>query len=134
MDPAKLVALLAMVNPSNTPGRVAIIVRMGAAKLREKFPALIEAVQAAGACSFRGWVRGNFVLRCFNSAFLCVLSPHVMRSGRLAGPFCWSTRLAKSWHWLLVSCVLTRPAGWTRLAASVHTRSSYPSHIDHALN
>jgi 3-deoxy-7-phosphoheptulonate synthase len=48
MDPAKLVSLIATFNPDNVPGRLAVVVRMGAAKLREKFPALIEAVEAAG--------------------------------------------------------------------------------------
>lgn len=45
MDPSELVALIATLNPENTPGRLAVIVRMGAQKLREKLPALIEAVQ-----------------------------------------------------------------------------------------
>lgn len=48
MDPSELVALIATLNPENTPGRLAVIVRMGAPKLREKLPALIEAVQQAG--------------------------------------------------------------------------------------
>jgi 3-deoxy-7-phosphoheptulonate synthase len=48
MEPAKLVSLIATFNPDNVPGRLAVVVRMGAAKLREKFPALIEAVEAAG--------------------------------------------------------------------------------------
>lgn len=48
MDPAKLVGLIAMLNPANTAGRMAIVVRMGAAKLREKLPALVEAVRGAG--------------------------------------------------------------------------------------
>lgn len=48
MDPSELVALIATLNPENTPGRLAVIVRMGAVKLREKLPALIEAVQQAG--------------------------------------------------------------------------------------
>jgi 3-deoxy-7-phosphoheptulonate synthase len=48
MDPSELVALIATLNPENTPGRLAVIVRMGAAKLREKLPVLIEAVQQAG--------------------------------------------------------------------------------------
>lgn len=48
MDPSKLVSLIATLNPDNVPGRLAVIVRMGAAKLREKFPALIEAVEEAG--------------------------------------------------------------------------------------
>ncbi len=48
MDPAQLVSLIASLNPDNTPGRLAVIVRMGAEKLRLKFPALIEAVEQAG--------------------------------------------------------------------------------------
>jgi 3-deoxy-D-arabino-heptulosonate 7-phosphate (DAHP) synthase class II len=48
MDPAQLVSLIASLNPDNTPGRLAVIVRMGADKLRQKFPALIEAVEQAG--------------------------------------------------------------------------------------
>jgi 3-deoxy-7-phosphoheptulonate synthase len=48
MDPAELVSLIASLNPDNTPGRLAVIVRMGAEKLRLKFPALIEAVEQAG--------------------------------------------------------------------------------------
>jgi len=48
MDPAKLVALIASLNPDNIPGRLAVIVRMGAEKLRQKFPAMIDAVDQAG--------------------------------------------------------------------------------------
>lgn len=48
MDPSELVALIAAVNPENTPGRIAVIVRMGSKSLREKLPALIEAVTSAG--------------------------------------------------------------------------------------
>jgi 3-deoxy-7-phosphoheptulonate synthase len=48
MDPSELVALISTLNPENTAGRLAVIVRMGATKLREKFPLLLEAVQAAG--------------------------------------------------------------------------------------
>lgn len=48
MDPRDLVAMLAALNPNNEPGRVSVIVRMGAAKLREKFPAMIDAVRQAG--------------------------------------------------------------------------------------
>jgi 3-deoxy-7-phosphoheptulonate synthase len=48
MPPAELVELVATLNPNNTPGRLAVIVRMGAAKLREKLPALIAAVGDAG--------------------------------------------------------------------------------------
>jgi 3-deoxy-7-phosphoheptulonate synthase len=48
MDPSELVALIATLNPENTPGRLAVIVRMGAAKLRKSMPGLVEAVQQAG--------------------------------------------------------------------------------------
>lgn len=48
MDPAELVSLIASLNPDNIPGRLAVIVRMGADNLRQKFPALIEAVEQAG--------------------------------------------------------------------------------------
>eukprot|EP00879_Flechtneria_rotunda_P027834 GHRR01029841.1.p1 GENE.GHRR01029841.1~~GHRR01029841.1.p1 ORF type:complete len:213 (+),score=72.55 GHRR01029841.1:282-920(+) len=48
MDPAELVSLIASLNPDNIPGRLAVIVRMGAQKLRQKLPALIEAVEQAG--------------------------------------------------------------------------------------
>lgn len=48
MDPSQLVSLIATLNPDNTPGRISIIVRMGAAKLRDVFPTLIQAVREAG--------------------------------------------------------------------------------------
>jgi len=48
MDPSELVSLIAAVNPDNTPGRICVIVRMGADNLREKLPALIKAVQQSG--------------------------------------------------------------------------------------
>lgn len=48
MDPNDLVSLIASVNPNNTPGRLSIISRMGPKKVRDKLPALIEAVQRAG--------------------------------------------------------------------------------------
>ncbi|GAB4822054.1 hypothetical protein N2152v2_009100 [Parachlorella kessleri] len=48
MDPSELVALIATLNPENTPGRLAVIVRMGASKLRKNMPGLVEAVQQAG--------------------------------------------------------------------------------------
>lgn len=48
IDPSELVSLIAALNPDNTPGRLAVIVRMGAEKLREKLPVLINAVQQAG--------------------------------------------------------------------------------------
>lgn len=47
--PAELLELLKIVNPENIPGKVVIIVRMGAEKLREKLPDLIRAVQREGS-------------------------------------------------------------------------------------
>lgn len=35
MDPGQLVSLIATLNPENTPGRLTVIVRMGADKVRE---------------------------------------------------------------------------------------------------
>ena len=46
--PEELLTLLDAVNPDNIPGRVTIIVRMGAEKLRTNFPRLIRAVQREG--------------------------------------------------------------------------------------
>jgi 3-deoxy-7-phosphoheptulonate synthase len=46
--PEELVSILDKVNPDNVPGRVTIIVRMGAEKLREHLPTLIRAVQREG--------------------------------------------------------------------------------------
>lgn len=48
MDPSELVSLIATLNPDNTPGRLAVIVRMGADNLRQHFPKLIQAVEEAG--------------------------------------------------------------------------------------
>lgn len=48
MEPSELVALIATMNPNNVPGRLAVIVRMGPSKLRDKLPPLIKAVQEAG--------------------------------------------------------------------------------------
>lgn len=46
--PEELVRTLDAINPSNIPGRVVVIVRMGADKLRDKLPGLIRAVQREG--------------------------------------------------------------------------------------
>jgi len=43
-----LVTLCNLLNPENKPGRLTVIVRMGASKLREKFPALVRAVRQSG--------------------------------------------------------------------------------------
>lgn len=46
--PEELLRTLDAFNPDNIPGRVVIIVRMGAEKLRKNFPGLIRAVQREG--------------------------------------------------------------------------------------
>lgn len=48
MDPSELVNMIAILNPENTPGRLAVISRMGAGKIQDKLPPLVEAVQQAG--------------------------------------------------------------------------------------
>jgi len=46
--PDGLIEIIDTMNPSNTPGRLSIIVRMGAEKLRKNLPGLIRAVQREG--------------------------------------------------------------------------------------
>ncbi|KGN48736.1 phospho-2-dehydro-3-deoxyheptonate aldolase 2, chloroplastic [Cucumis sativus] len=48
MDPNELVKLIEILNPANKPGRITIIVRMGAENQRVKLPHLIRAVRKAG--------------------------------------------------------------------------------------
>ena len=48
MTSAKLVGLLEMLEPTNRPGRVTLITRLGAETIGDKLPPLIEAVQGAG--------------------------------------------------------------------------------------
>lgn len=48
MDPVELVKVCEILNPENKPGRLTVIVRMGAEKLRLKLPHLIRAVRQAG--------------------------------------------------------------------------------------
>ncbi|EFJ08096.1 hypothetical protein SELMODRAFT_185647 [Selaginella moellendorffii] len=48
MDPNELVKLIDILNPQNKPGRLTVVVRMGAEKLRMKLPHLIRAVRTAG--------------------------------------------------------------------------------------
>lgn len=48
MDPNELVRLIEILNPKNKPGRVTVIVRMGAENMRVKLPHLIRAVRGAG--------------------------------------------------------------------------------------
>ena len=49
LDPDELVRLIEMLNPENTPGRLTLIARMGADKVRAGLPPLLKAVKAAGA-------------------------------------------------------------------------------------
>jgi 3-deoxy-7-phosphoheptulonate synthase len=46
--PSDLIALAARLNPDGQPGRLSLITRMGAARIREALPPLIAAVTAAG--------------------------------------------------------------------------------------
>ncbi|GAV82843.1 DAHP_synth_2 domain-containing protein [Cephalotus follicularis] len=48
MDPNELVKLIEILNPNNKPGRITIIVRMGAENQRVKLPHLVRAVRGAG--------------------------------------------------------------------------------------
>ena len=48
MNPSDLVKLIDILNPSNKPGRITIITRMGAENMRVKLPHLIRAVRNAG--------------------------------------------------------------------------------------
>jgi 3-deoxy-7-phosphoheptulonate synthase len=48
MNPTELVKLIEILNPSNKPGRITIITRMGAENMRVKLPHLIRAVRHAG--------------------------------------------------------------------------------------
>jgi len=47
-DPSELIELIETINPKNTAGKIMIIVRMGAEKLRVHLPKLIQAVQESG--------------------------------------------------------------------------------------
>jgi len=46
--PQDLLTMIRAFNPDNKPGRLTVIVRMGAKKLREHFPVLLQAVKDAG--------------------------------------------------------------------------------------
>ncbi|MED6204631.1 Phospho-2-dehydro-3-deoxyheptonate aldolase 2, chloroplastic [Stylosanthes scabra] len=48
MDPKELVKLIDILNPKNKPGRITVIVRMGAENMRVKLPHLIRAVRGEG--------------------------------------------------------------------------------------
>jgi 3-deoxy-7-phosphoheptulonate synthase len=47
-SPEELIRIIETMNPQNIPGRLTIIVRMGADKLRKNLPGLIRAVQREG--------------------------------------------------------------------------------------
>jgi len=47
-DPLEVVALVKRLNPTNTPGRITLIVRMGRNNIVQMLPPIIEAVTAAG--------------------------------------------------------------------------------------
>ncbi|MEC8091962.1 MAG: 3-deoxy-7-phosphoheptulonate synthase class II [Pseudomonadota bacterium] len=49
LDPDELVRLIEMLNPDNVPGRLTLIARMGADKVRAGLPPLLKAVKASGA-------------------------------------------------------------------------------------
>ncbi|RRT42480.1 hypothetical protein B296_00056013 [Ensete ventricosum] len=48
MNPKELVKLIEIMNPDNKPGRITVITRMGAEKMRVKLPHLVRAVHSAG--------------------------------------------------------------------------------------
>ena len=47
-DGEGVVSLVKTLNPDNIPGRITLVSRMGAAKLREHLPRLISAIEDAG--------------------------------------------------------------------------------------
>jgi len=49
LDPDELVRLIEALNPENEPGRLTLIARMGADKVRDGLPPLLKAVKASGA-------------------------------------------------------------------------------------
>ena len=48
LDPEEMIRLIDILNPDNTPGRLTLIARMGADKVRDGLPALIRAVEREG--------------------------------------------------------------------------------------
>ena len=48
MDPDELLRLIDALNPANEPGRLTVIVRMGADKVADKLPALVRKVEGEG--------------------------------------------------------------------------------------
>ena len=49
LDPDELVRLIETLNPDNVPGRLTLVARMGADKVRASLPPLLKAVKASGA-------------------------------------------------------------------------------------
>ena len=49
LDPDELVRLIETLNPDNVPGRLTLIARLGAEKVRASLPPLLKAVKASGA-------------------------------------------------------------------------------------
>ncbi len=60
--------MIAAFNPDNVPGRLAVVVRMGAAKVRTHLPRLVQAVQRSGQVS-----RSLSLRRCFTPDGKCSL-------------------------------------------------------------
>ncbi|MDH2400931.1 3-deoxy-7-phosphoheptulonate synthase class II [Bradyrhizobium sp. SSUT18] len=54
LEPDDLIRLIDVLNPNNEPGRLTLIVRMGADKVKEKLPPLLRRVREAGRVV--GWV------------------------------------------------------------------------------
>jgi 3-deoxy-7-phosphoheptulonate synthase len=48
-DPDELLRLIDILNPSNTPGRLTLIARMGHDKVDQKLPPLVRAIKRSGA-------------------------------------------------------------------------------------
>lgn len=83
MDPNELTKLVDIFNPANKPGRITVIVRMGAENMRVKLPHLIRAVRRAG--QIVTWVcdpmHGNTIkapcglkTRAFDAILVCFIS------------------------------------------------------------
>jgi len=53
-SPEDVLNILETLNPQNTPGRVSLIVRMGAENIREKLPPLVKAVRDSGRAAL--WI------------------------------------------------------------------------------
>lgn len=89
MVPNDLVKLVEILNPQNKPGRITVIVRMGAENMRVKLPHLIRAVRRAG--QIVTWVsdpmHGNTIkapcglkTRPFDAIRVCYLSSFLLRN------------------------------------------------------